>query len=244
MSQNTQPRRDTTTGDKSRVSLLLAGVFLGLVVLAGLVVALFGGQQNTPSAPPPLAPAGPGLVAPPDAQLDQTVPTSPPTDVQWQLYQREALPYSAAAGPRTIEGAVARGYAHTPTGALIAALQIGARKLLSPGDAWRQVVDRQIVPGPGRDRLIQLRSQITVTADDPPDPRMGQTSGFRFVTYTPDIAVIEFATKFGDGHMQVTTSTVRWSDGDWKELLQPDGSESPTAQAIPDLTGFVAWSGV
>lgn len=223
------------------MSLLLAGMFLGLVVLAGLVVALFGGghgtQQSPAAAPPPL-----GVPAPPETQLDQTVPTSPPADVQWQLYQREALPYSASAGPRTIDGAVARSYAHTPTGALIAAVQIGARTLLSGGDSWRQVAEKQVMPGPGRDRFIQLRSQVTV--DGPPDPRLGQIAGFRFVTYTPETAVIQFATKFSDGHMQVTTGTVQWSDGDWKQLLQPDGSASPTVQEIPDLTGMVSWSGV
>ena len=227
-------------GGRGRTSLLLAGVFLGLVVLAGLVVALFGGGNNTQTTPPASPP--PGAIAPPDAQLDQSVPTSPPADVRWDLYQREALPYSTTAGPRTVDGALARGYAHTPTGALLAAVQIGARKLLSPGDSWRQVVEQQVVPGTGRDRFIQLRSQITT--DGTPDPRLGQIAGFRFITYTPDIAVIQIATKFINGHMQITTGTVQWSDGDWKEVLQPDSSESPTVQAIPDLTGLVAWSGV
>lgn len=242
MTNDVQPRTGNSPGrGGGRASLLLAGLFLGLVVLAGLVVALFGGGHNTQQSPATVSPR-PSVIAPPDAQLDQTVPTSPPSDVRWELYQREALPYSATAGPRTVDGAVARGYAHTPTGALIAAVHIGARKLLSPGDSWRQVVDQQVVAGPGRDRFIQLRS--TVTTDGTPDPRLGQLAGFRFVTYTPDIAVIQLATKFTNGHMQVTTGTVQWSDGDWKAVLQPDSSESPTVQAVPDLTGLVAWSGV
>jgi len=241
MSQNTQPARDTATRDKSRASLLLAGVFLGLVVLAGLVVVLFGGRHDTPAVPS-AAPTAPRGIGPPDAQLDQTVPTSPPAGVQWQLYQRVALPYSATAGPRIIDGAVARGYAHTPTGALIAAVQIPARSLLSPGTEWRQVVQQQVTPGSGRDRYIQLRSQVTT--DGPPDPRLTQIAGFRFVTYTPDIAVIQFASKSNTGQLQITTGTVQWSDGDWKQVLQPDGSLSPTAQIVPDLTGLVAWSGV
>ncbi|MGH3533093.1 MAG: hypothetical protein ACRDR6_31215 [Pseudonocardiaceae bacterium] len=227
-------------GRRGRTSLLLAGVFLGLVVLAGLVVALFGGGHNTQNNPPP-ASSSPGAIAPPDAQLDQTVPTSPPASVRWELYQRVALPYSATAGPQTIDGSVARGYAHTPTGALIAAAQIPSRSLLSPDDSWRQVVNQQVMPGPGRDRFTQLRSQITT--DDTPDPRLGQIAGFRFITYRPEIAVIQLATKFTNGHMQVTTTTMQW-DGDWKEVLQPDGSDSPTVQAIPDLTGIVGWSGV
>ncbi|MGH3848049.1 MAG: hypothetical protein ACRDS0_42590, partial [Pseudonocardiaceae bacterium] len=192
-------------GGRGRTSLLLAGVFLGLVVLAGLVVALFGGGHNTQPTPPP-ASSRPGAIAPPDAQLDQTVPTSPPASVRWELYQRVALPYSATAGPQTINGSVARGYAHTPTGALIAAAQIPSRSLLSPGDSWRQVVEQQVMPGPGRDRFIQLRSQITT--DDTPDPRLGQIAGFRFITYTPEIAVIQLATKFTNGHMQVTNTTM------------------------------------
>lgn len=226
-------------GGRGRTSLLLAGVFLGLVVLAGLVVALFGGGHITPTTPPASPP--PGAIAPPDAQ-DQTVPTSPPTNVRWDLYQRVALPYSGTAGPRTIDGSVARGYAHTPTGALIAAVQIPARELLSPGDSWRQVVEQQVIPGAGRDRFIQLRSQVT--SDGTPDPRLSQVAGFRFVTYTPDLAVIQFASKSGTGHMQVTTTTMEWSGNDWKLVLQPDGSESPTVQAVSDLTGMVAWSGV
>ncbi|MGB6162255.1 MAG: hypothetical protein WCF33_01520 [Pseudonocardiaceae bacterium] len=236
-------RRATTPpeGGRGRASLLLAGVFLGLVVLAGLVVALFGGGHHTAATPPPVFPL-PAAIAPPEPQLDQSVPTSPPGDVRWELYQREALPYSATAGPRTITGSVARGYAHTPTGALIAAAQIPHRMLLSSADTWRQVVEQQVMPGPGRDRFVQVRSEVT--ADGPPDPRLGQIAGFRFVTYTPTIAVIQFATKFSSGELQVTTATVQWADGDWKQVLQPDGSESPTVQAIPDLTGLVAWSGV
>ncbi|MGH3631145.1 MAG: hypothetical protein ACRDRL_27340 [Sciscionella sp.] len=228
-------------GGRGRTSLLLAGVFLGLVVLAGLMVALFGGGHSTQNTPPP-ASSSPGAIAPPGAQLDQTVPTSPPASVRWELYQRVALPYSATAGPQTIDGAVARGYAHTPTGALIAAFQIGARELLSPGDSWRQVVQQQVVPGPGRDRYTQVRSQVTT--DGPPDPRLTQIAGFRFVTYTPEIAVIQVVSKSNSGALQITTATVQWVDDDWKQVLQPDGSESPTVQAIPDLTGMVAWSGV
>lgn len=242
MTNDVPPQTATSPGRGSgQVSLLLAGVFLGLVILAGLVVALFGGGHGTHQSPAAALPR-PAAPAPPESQLDQTIPTSPPADVQWQLYQRVALPYSATAGPHIIDGAVARGYAHTPTGALIAAIQIGARALLSGGGSWRQVAEQQIMPGPGRDRFIQLRSQVTT--DGSPDPRLGQIAGFRFVTYTPETAVIQLATKFSDGDMQVTTGTVQWSDGDWKQVRQPDGSTSPTVQAISDLTGLVPWSGV
>ncbi len=72
----------------------------------------------------------------------------------------------------------------------------------------------------------------------------GQIAGFRFVTYTPDVAVIQFVTRFRNGNLQVTTTTVRWLSGDWKQQLQPDGSESPTAQSVSSLAGFVPWGGL
>jgi len=43
---------------------------------------------------------------------------------------------------------------------------------------------------------------------------------------------------------QVATDTVRWIGSDWQLQLQPDGSESPTAQSVSSLTGFVPWSGL
>jgi len=133
------------------------------------------------------------------------------------------------------------GYAHTPTGALLAATQIGARYLISPGDDWRRVVQEQVLSGPGRDVYVEKRAKVTSSA---PPGTYGQFAGFRFVTYTPDVAVIQLVSRFSDGTLQVSTYTVRWVNGDWRLQLQPDGGASPTLQRVDNLAGFVPWGGI
>ncbi len=46
------------------------------------------------------------------------------------------------------------------------------------------------------------------------------------------------------GQLQVNTVTVVWSGDDWRLLLQPGGSISPSLQAVSSLTGFLPWAGV
>ena len=223
-----------------------AAAVVALIVLAGVVVVLVtrespqppGAQQPATSAAPSASPAGPST--PPATEL--AVPTAAPAGVSWSLFQGVALPSSPTAGPSRTEGPVHAGYAHTPEGALLAAVQVGYRHLITPRQGWRQVVQQQVVPGPGRDAFVRARAQVTT--DEVPAGTYGQVAGFRFVTYSPDTAVIQFGTRFRSGTLQVTTSTVRWADGDWKLHLQPDGSASPTAQRVDNLAGFVAWGAV
>ena len=233
-----------------RTSTGVAAVVVVLIVAAGLFLALRGGGSSprtlpapaTGSAPLPAAGASSratGRAGPTDT--DQRVPTTTPRGVNWSLYDGVALPFSAAAGPTRFEGPVAAGYAHTPLGALLAAGQIGVRYLITPAGGWRQVTEQQVLPGPGRDAYNAARAGV---GDKPPAGGYGQSAGFRFVTYTPDVAVIQLATKFSSGQLQVTTSTVRWSDGDWRLELQGDGGTSPTRQQAADLTGFVPWAGL
>ncbi|WP_158013636.1 hypothetical protein [Carbonactinospora thermoautotrophica] len=156
------------------------------------------------------------------------------------MFHTVAVPSSPTAGPAVVDGDVARCYAHTPTGALLAAWQIGIRYLVA--DDWRTVVAQQVMPGPGRDTYVRLRAQVTANSDQP--GQYGQVAGFKFVTYTPQVAVIQLVSRFPTGSLQVITATVVWSDGDWKLQLQPDGSVSPSAQHVPSLAGFVVWGGV
>lgn len=231
-----------------RRGLLWAGVFVGAVVVALIIVLLGTRGGNGHDAGPPAAqspsnsprPSASGYSS--VAPVDQTVPTSPPPGVHWDLFHGVALPTSSAAGPSHSDEAMASGFAHSPTGALIASQQIETRAFLAPGAGWRKVARAQFVPAPARAKYVRAESQAT---SSPSPGSLGQTAGFKFVTYTPDTAVIEIASRFpSSGQLQVTTSTMRWLDGDWKQELQPDGSPSPTAQALSDLVGFVEWSGV
>lgn len=232
----------------NRAWTITSAVIVALIVLAAVTVIMATrGGDTTPSAGKSAPAASTPASTPPSAAAslpaqDQTVPTSGPTGVTWSLFQGVALPTSSNAGPTRVSGPVYAGYAQTPTGALLAAKQIGARHLITPGDDWRRVVQEQVVPGPGRDAFVAARERVTT--DNVPPGTYGQTAGFRFVTYQPDVAVIQLVGRFSTGTLQVTTSTVRWISGDWKLQLQRDGSASPTAQRVDSLTGFIPWSGL
>ena len=169
----------------------------------------------------------------------QAIPVSAPTGVTWQLYDTVALPFSAQAGPTVINGDVARCYAHSPTGALLATVQIAVRYALAAN--WQAVIDKQVMPGTGRNVYAAERpgADVTIQAG-----QFGQFAGFQFVTYTSAIAVVQIVVQLPSGDMQTTTMTVQWSGGDWRLQLQPDGSPGPNVQQIPNLTGFIPWAGV
>jgi hypothetical protein len=237
------PGRAGQTGRPQPGTALAAAVGAAVLTGAGAVALAGGGQSVTAgqdSAPP--APAGVAATDASSSTSEAAAATDPlltPPAVTWQLFAGVPLPYSATAGPRTIHGPVYAGFERSPTGALLAAAHLGTRYLLTPGSGWRQVVERQVLPGPGREAFVRLRA--TVDAADPPGTH-GQPAGFRIVAFTPHVAVVQEALRFpSTGALQVTVTTLRWVGGDWRLELQPDGSTSPTAQAVPSLDGFVVW---
>ena len=231
----------------------VSGAVAVLLLLGAGSVALFGGGPATvavrslPAAPagPTTPTAGPMSVAGPTGAAQPTAVTGPlltGPPVSWQLFSGVALPTSPSYGPRTVDGPVYAGYQRSQAGALIAAAQIGTRYLLTPGQGWRDVARLQLLPGTGRAVFLTARAgvdELTV-----PPGTYGQLAGFRVVTFTPDVAVLQLISRFAlTGRLQLTTTTLKWVGGDWRLELQPDGGSSPTAQQVPDLDGFVVWGG-
>ncbi|HEX4727765.1 MAG TPA: hypothetical protein VH298_08195 [Jatrophihabitans sp.] len=166
--------------------------------------------------------------------------TAAPAGVSWQLVDGLALPYSTADGPARVTGGVPSGFARTPTGALLACVQIGFR-LGSVNPAEQAAVVRAMVVGAGQADLIASRP-VGVPAVKP------QLAGFRYLSYSPDAAVIGFAWRITD----VATGSSRflgvgelqasWTRGDWR--LVDDGSPAPDPVALDAaLTGYVRFAG-
>ncbi|MGK5637646.1 hypothetical protein ACSNOK_04905 [Streptomyces sp. URMC 126] len=149
------------------------------------------------------------------------------------------MPTSPSAGPGEIEGPIARCYAHTPLGALIAASQIGDRLGVASNREAMEILKQQAVPGPGVERNLARLTGPEV-GDGSVD---GQTAGFQFVGYTPDMAVINLVSRMKDGTFNVATFTMKWLDGDWKIQLQDSGADSSSVSQVTSLAGYVAWSG-
>lgn len=227
--QPTDPAR------RSRNALLLAGGFIALVVICLVVVLVStSGTDQT---------SGPGGPAAQDAgEVDQTIPTSAPPGVTWTYFRGVALPQSRTYGPTRIEGDVAAGYEHSPTGALLAATNISTR--YSFGAGWREVLEQQTAPGPGRKSWTAFRTQHPINPNEQVTAgAYGQFSGFRFVNYTPELATIQIATQFAayGGAQQATILTVQWTGQDWVLVLQPDGFPSPRATDVSQPTDYTPW---
>ncbi|MGI5347349.1 hypothetical protein ACQEU8_04050 [Streptomyces sp. CA-250714] len=256
-----------------RGGFVLAVAFIGFVAVIGAVVLITsdssgpGGREDgstaasaarkaTPPAgggateSPPSAAGGAGASCPELADKRKELPAEMPGGVTWTLFQGVALPSSKAAGPAVTERDVARCYAHTPLGALLATSQISVRYLAA--DDWRQVTRTQTV-GAGRQSYIAARAKAERTAG-PETPggegqgeelndgqAQGQIAGFKFVTYTSSTAVIQTVWRFPDGRMQAATTTVLWRDGDWR-LEYPADPAAPTP--VDSLAGYVKWGGV
>jgi len=97
----------------------------------------------------------------------------------------------------------------------------------------------QVVPSPGRANFLAQRA---TTTDNPPPGGWAQPVAFRFVSWTPNEAVVQLLSRTTgvDGY-QVATGTLLWRAGDWRLQLQNDGGISPTAVQVPTPTGFVLW---
>jgi len=229
------------------VPVIAAGFLAGLAVwvIASPGQSLRAGSHHhpvtrqaasSPSIPSPSATASP-------SSLDQSVPDSPPPGVTWQIIDTVALPFSAGAGPASVADGIPSGFAHTPTGALVAMVQIDFRHLIEPN--FVAVTNADVANTPGRAKFFNLVEADGLT--NPPNPEPGtylQLAGFQFVSYTSSTAVIQLLTTRPDGSYQVSTLSVAWDGTDWQLVLQADGTDSPNQQIVSSPVGFVLWGGV
>ncbi|GAA4140833.1 hypothetical protein [Actinomadura keratinilytica] len=232
-----------------RPAFLMSAGFLAVVAVLGAVTFIRSPAPRSEQSTAPQAsatPANGATQAPANGcrpgDTSQQIPTGPPTGITWQVYKTMALPYSSTAGPLNVsaDGEVARCFAHTPVGALIAAVHLSSRYVFSR--QWRVIADEQVVPGPGRDAYLKLRGNRGVDAVTPGS--LGQIAGFQFVTYDPQTAVVQLVMRFSNGQMSVSAVTVKWQAGDWKLELKPNGSPSNSQQLVSSLAGFTPWGGV
>ena len=222
---------------------LAAVLILGVLLVAAGGVVLFsdkGSGRPAQQQTPPTATTHPT----PAAAQDQSLPTTAPAHVTWTLWEGIGLPVSADVGPSQMQGSVASGYGHSPTGALIAAAQLAVRVVLAPDADWRRAVEAGTVPGPEREAWIKDRELLIGKFDGVEPGRAAQLAGFQFTGYSPDLAVITLVNGDAPQGYRSSTVTLVWRSGDWRVQQGPDGLTSTNVHPIADLSGFVPWSGV
>lgn len=171
-------------------------------------------------------------------------------DLAWTDFHGIALPVSATAGPRESRRGLASGFADTPRGALLAAINIGVRTAAQWGPAiFGPTITRQVT-GPDAATLLradagayaQLRAAAHVRPGQPAGRGYATEAGYRFVAWSPAAATLDIVTAGpGDGGTTVLASTriqVIWQGGDWRVVAPPGGDWASSATAISSLTGY------
>ncbi|WP_063065741.1 hypothetical protein [Nocardia violaceofusca] len=149
-----------------------------------------------------------------------------------------ALPASGSDGPALIDHGIASGFADTPQGAALAACDALARALAAPEGLWQNAVRARFVGD--TDAFI---ARVTRSRTRTPDAARYVTvpDGIRVRDgYRPDFAVIDIATRTGEGYTYASWPMAY--DGDWRVRL-PGDIETLWQSGDPrsSLAGFGQW---
>ncbi len=248
MSQ-TPPDGDAQSPWTQRGFVVSAAV-VALILVLGVGLAIIGPSKDDPApgpqaAVPSASPAQSSGDAGSSCNLpagDQTVPRTPPANTKWELVGTMAVPTAPEThGPGRVDGGLRTCYAHTPTGALYAAVNFTA----AASDPRLRVAAAQklTAAGAGRARAEQE------ARDTQSDSSGGvQLVGFTFLNYDAAAATVDLAMRATKADGQTTglvhiPLSLRWEDGDWKVVLPASGEVYPGLGPIPNLTGYVPLSG-
>lgn len=230
-------------------TLIGAALVVGLVVAMGVILSVQGlrsddedGPVASPSSSSSQAsttPEGSGasICGLPGHESAGTVTRAP--KATWRLVGSIAAPHVKGAGPGKID-ADGFGWCHarTPTGAIVAAAET------LPFTATNKIrvrsLEKGAAPGPGRDRALK-EARAAESEEVPPGERV-QIAGFRLVSYSDTEAVVDVAAESGGRHFSQTVN-LQWVGGDWKYKLSDTGDFLNRNREIPNLTGYVEWSG-
>jgi len=225
----------------TRPAFVASAVLIVVIAILGLVLVLTGpGTAPSPAVPatpvPPQAPARSanssacGL-----APGDQSAPTVAPK-VKWELVGRMAAPSAPkGAGPARSSDGFRTCFAHSPTGALYAAVNFWASLTAHPA---AEVYRHLAADTPARSSAIKAAS---ATAEEL-EARL-QVAGFVISSYAAARSTIKLAFRLAQGRWVTIDSPMVWVDGDWRYDIPLDQGRASMSR-IEDLGGFIQWSGV
>jgi hypothetical protein len=234
-------------------SVLLAAAVAVVLVGAGLVLALTGHPGDGHSANPAPGQRSPAVGAPVTA-----TPQIPHVDLaglRWGEFHGVELPSSPLAGPRDTSGGLASGFADTPLGALLAALNIGVRANAQWGPAIFGPTIRDQVTGADAPALLascqsayrQARQASHVTSGQPLGNAYVTEEAFRWIAYTPAGATVDLVSagpgSQGETVRAVTRVEVVWDGGDWRVIAPPGGDWGNSAHQMSSLDGYTTFPG-
>lgn len=189
----------------------LASVLLAATAAAG---ALVGCSQDDEQA------------AAEQKQWDTTVA---PANVTWSAADTRGIkvPSSADDGPKSTDP-VPHGWAPSPQGAVLAAINGQVFMSTAGEETWPDVSKLMLAPGQGRDQWAQARSLMDVKGELKSPP---QFKGFKFSEFSENKAVVIIAAEYPEHGLLGYPVQLDRSSGDWRVVVPPQGQE-------PDLIGI------
>jgi len=227
-------------------AVVLLGTGLMLVLTARSGTGRGRGAVTARQSPVPAGAPGAGALQVPSLNL---------AGLRWGDFHGVELPVSPKAGPRHISAGLASGFADTPLGALLAALNIGVRANAEWGPAIFGPTIRHQVTGADAPALLascrsayDRASQAAHVLGGRPLGRAYVTEeAFRWVAYTPAGATVDLVS-VGPGRESglvraVTRVEVVWGHGGWRVIAPPGGDWGNSAYPLFSLKGYTAFPG-
>ncbi|MDV7991567.1 hypothetical protein [Rhodococcus sp. IEGM 1374] len=199
---------------------------LRIAATAATVLALAAcgsGNDDTPAAAPD---PGPDL-------------RSAPAELTWREVAGVSVPTSRVDGPLAGTSVNRSGYAQTPQGAVLAAINGQTALAVADDRAWPEVVNTVTAPGPGRDEFAAARAAVTVSGSVPA-AAAPKFVGFEVTDYSSDplSAGVSVAQTIGTGtELFSYPVALQWISGDWRIVL-PTSEENIDAVEIDNLDGY------
>lgn len=226
------------------------------IVAATFLVHSHPEPQRARSVRPPSSKAAqPRPQRQPSARTYAPSAASAGQGLSWAAFHGMLLPVSLSAGPRDTRGGLASGFADTPSGALLAAINIGVRTAAQWGTAiFEPTITRQVI-GPDATALLQAEetayAQLRAAAQISPGQPAGQgyavEVGYRFLAWSPTSAVVDVvsAEPAADGTTALASTRIQvvWQYRDWRVVAPPGGNWADAATAISSLTGYTVFPG-
>jgi hypothetical protein len=243
------PENTTESNPFTKPGFIIAAALVLALIAGAIVIFLLpkgqgnaqpapaAGNGSTAASPTTSAEAG-GSVCGLPASSETALGSAPKS--KWELVGRMAAPTDPETfGPGVTDASGFRScFAHSPTGALYAAANMVALGSLSDGVIQKELIEKLVVPGPGRDAALR-----DVRTPSGTDSSSIQIRGFVLKAYSTTAAHVDLAFSTPTGEYGHGVLPLKWVDGDWKVEISDSGELLNDVAQISNLRGFIPWSG-
>jgi hypothetical protein len=233
---------DVIATARRRTRRLLLVVVAGLVVLLAAVctAGLYSTArlEDTPVRPVPTTTGTPA----PATTSGEAVPVVLPADVTWVSVAGVALPVSETAGPHRHEHGLASGFAHTPTGALLAAAHLLVNTTPQVGsDVFGPTLQTQVVGQHAPAMRAAVAADYRALAGEsagggPVGSLSAALAGVRMSAYAGNAATVDLLTvavdSTGTARFAASLVDMAWTGSDWALVAPPEGRWDGVVRAV------------